>query len=166
MLQENEQFRKQEERRLAREQKKAEEEAKRIAAGGSKIKIKKTTPQPEETCIIDKLMDEIKHGFPLKKRSLGEGARAASPSHKKDSSDSIKALMENRKASMDSRKSSSDSGGKSPIESRKGSREPSRLDTFRKASLLTSFLRKYINITNFVFCLKMGQCIAYSTFVP
>ena len=34
--------------------------------------------EPEETCIVDKLMDEIRNGFPLKKSKI---SRPPSPGH-------------------------------------------------------------------------------------
>ena len=46
---------------------------------GEKMKTKKPSViEPEETCIVDKLMDEIRNGFPLKKRKL---SRPPSPGY-------------------------------------------------------------------------------------
>ena len=68
ILQENEQFRIQEAKRLERERKKKEMEEKQNGLG-EKVKSKKPKQlEVEETCIVDKLMDEIRNGFPLKKR--------------------------------------------------------------------------------------------------
>lgn len=72
-FQENEQFKVQEKRRLAREKKQAEEKARKEKLGikDEPRKLKGARPPPkEETCIIDNLMNEIRNGFPLKKRGL------------------------------------------------------------------------------------------------
>ena len=46
---------------------------------GGKVKTKKPSViEPEETCIVDKLMDEIRNGFPLKKRKI---SRPPSPGY-------------------------------------------------------------------------------------
>jgi len=78
---ENEQFKKQEKRRVDRE-KKAEEERLRKEKLGIKDEPRKKggrIPPPKEVCIIDNLMDEIKNGFPLKKRGLSEQDKPNSP---------------------------------------------------------------------------------------
>ena len=42
---------------------------------GGKVKSKKPKQlEVEETCIVDKLMDEIRNGFPLKKRKVSKPA--------------------------------------------------------------------------------------------
>jgi len=75
---ENEQFKIQEKKRLERERKKKEMEEKQKQKG-EKMKTKKPSViEPEETCIVDRLMDEIRNGFPLKKRKL---SRPPSPGY-------------------------------------------------------------------------------------
>ncbi|XP_065059363.1 inverted formin-2-like [Rhopilema esculentum] len=71
---ENEQFRIQEAKKIERERKKKEMEGKQNGPGG-KVKSKKPKQlEVEETCIVDKLMDEIRNGFPLKKRKVSKPA--------------------------------------------------------------------------------------------
>lgn len=89
-FQENEQFKIQEKRRSEREKKKREMEEKKKESGG-KIKTKKPNIiEPEETCIVDKLMDEIRAGFPLRKLSI---SKPSSPGHGM--------TLETRRASQD-----------------------------------------------------------------
>ena len=83
-FQENEQFRIQEEKRKAREKKREEEAARNAKAGGV---IKKGKPRPldeeQEGCIVDRLLSDIRKGFPLRKSSKnntpGLGPKSASP---------------------------------------------------------------------------------------
>ncbi|XP_068701516.1 inverted formin-2-like isoform X1 [Montipora foliosa] len=67
---ENEQFRIQEERRKAREKKRQEEAEKNAKAGGT-VKKGKIPPVDDEKegCIVDRLLGEIRKGFPLRKSS-------------------------------------------------------------------------------------------------
>ena len=62
---------------MERERKKKEQDAKKQNGPGGKVKTKIPDPiHAEETCIVDKLMDEIRNGFPLKKR---RGSKPPSP---------------------------------------------------------------------------------------
>ena len=82
IFQENEQFRIQEEKRKARE-KKRQEEAERHAKAGGVTKRGKPPPLKEEQegCIVDRLLGEIRKGFPLRKSSKNtpSGIKSASP---------------------------------------------------------------------------------------
>ena len=71
MIKENDQFKKQEKRRIDREKKEAEEKARREKLGiKDKPKGKRAPPPMEEKSIIDNLLDEIKNGFPLRKSQV------------------------------------------------------------------------------------------------
>ena len=71
LLQENEQFKKLEKKRLEREKKEADEKARREKLGIKDEPKKRGRPPPvEEKCIIDNLLDEIKNGFPLRKSQV------------------------------------------------------------------------------------------------
>ena len=62
---------------MERERKKKELDAKKQNGPGGKIKTKIPDQiNADETCIVDKLMDEIRNGFPLKKR---RGSKPPSP---------------------------------------------------------------------------------------
>ena len=93
LFQENEQFKKQEKRRIEREKRAAEEKAKKIARGETvdqsdgKPGLRKTKkpPRVEEKCVIDSLMDEIKQGFPLRKRNITSDSSAKGPATRQGS---------------------------------------------------------------------------------
>ena len=89
-FQDNEQFRIQEEKRKAREKKKAEEAARNAEAGG-KVKTKpRPVDEEQEGCIVDRLLSDIRKGFPLRKHSRGTssgGNKSASPTRPKRSRD-------------------------------------------------------------------------------
>ena len=71
MIKENDQFKKQEKRRIDREKKEADEKARREKLGiKDKPKGKRAPPPMEEKSIIDNLLDEIKNGFPLRKSQV------------------------------------------------------------------------------------------------
>ena len=74
---ENENFKKIEARRVAREKKAAEEAARKAALGivdEPKKKKGRIPPPKEEKCIIDNLLDEVRNGFPLKKLNMNKEA--------------------------------------------------------------------------------------------
>lgn len=82
---ENEQFKKQEKRRIEREKKEAEEKARREKLGiKEKPKGRRAPPPIEEKSIIDNLLDEIKNGFPLKKSQVTSPTKKEAPSTKEN----------------------------------------------------------------------------------
>lgn len=106
-FQENEQFKKLEARRLAREKKAAEEKARKEKLGITdepKVKKGKIPPPKEEKCIIDNLLDEVKNGFPLRKLNMdnapgGKNAKKKEePGEKKKSGKWSKVQLEKSRA--------------------------------------------------------------------
>ena len=70
---ENEQFKKLEERKRKQEEKAAEEKARREKMGITEEPKKvrgKVPPPKEEKSVIDDLLDEVRNGFPLKKLNM------------------------------------------------------------------------------------------------